>query len=332
MFVRLAKVKDCQEIYDLIKDGDSGMTTLPKSKKEVLERISWSKKSLNKKIKRPDKDSYLFVLKENNKIVGISAIYTSVSKNGTSVFFKRKKKNIASKSFNFKKSLDVIQLHTVKNPYTELGTLFLHPDFRGNGRGSLLSLARFKFMALWPERFDKKIVAEIRGKVDKDDNSIFWKHFSKHFFDEEVFNNNEISYINNSFISESIPKHPFLVSPLNRSAQRIIGVPNDNALPAFKMMESQNFKSNGMIDIIDAGPCLECKLDEIKTIKNNRSVKIKSFGLPKKQYSSLISNTDLKGFRVVRSNFSFDGERVSIHRNLIDSLKLGTNSKVAINV
>ena len=124
MFVRLAKVKDCQEIYDLIKDGDSGMTTLPKSKKEVLERISWSKKSLNKKIKRPDKDSYLFVLKENNKIVGISAIYTSVSKNGTSVFFKRKKKNIASKSFNFKKSLDVIQLHTVKNPYTELGTLF----------------------------------------------------------------------------------------------------------------------------------------------------------------------------------------------------------------
>ena len=42
MFVRLAKVKDCQEIYDLIKDGDSGMTTLPKSKDEVLERISLS--------------------------------------------------------------------------------------------------------------------------------------------------------------------------------------------------------------------------------------------------------------------------------------------------
>ena len=163
MFVRLAKVKDCQEIYDLIKDGDSGMTTLPKSKKEVLERISWSKKSLNKKIKRPDKDSYLFVLKENNKIVGISAIYTSVSKNGTSVFFKRKKKNIASKSFNFKKSLDVIQLHTVKNPYTELGTLFLHPDFRGKGRGSLLSLARFKFMALWPERFDTVSYTHLRA-------------------------------------------------------------------------------------------------------------------------------------------------------------------------
>ena len=67
MFVRLAKVKDCQEIFDLIKDGDSGMTTLPKSKDEVLERISWSKKSLNKKTKRPNKDSYLLYSK---KIIG----------------------------------------------------------------------------------------------------------------------------------------------------------------------------------------------------------------------------------------------------------------------
>ena len=143
---------------------------------------------------------------------------------------------------------------------------------------------------------------------------------------------NKPQYINNSFIAESIPKHPFPVRPLNRSAQRIIGIPNDNAIPALKMMESQNFKPNGLVDIIDAGPCLDCKLNEIKTIKNNRSVKIKSFGLPEKQYTGLVSNTDLKGFRVVRSDFSFDGEKVSVHRNLVKTLKLGTNSKVAINV
>ena len=332
MFVRLAKVKDCHEIYDLIKAGDSGMTTLPKTKQEVLERINWSKKSLNKKIKQPGKDSYLFVLKDNNKVVGISAIYTSVSKNGKSIFFKRKMKKVSSKSLKFKKSLDVIQLHTVKDPYTELGTLYLHPRYRGKGRGSLLSLARFKFMALWPERFDDNVVAEIRGKVDKEDNSIFWIYFSRHFFDEDIFNNNEISYIDNSFITESIPKHPFLVSPLNKSAQRIIGMPNKNAFPAFKMMKSQNFKANGLVDIIDAGPCLECRLDDIKIIKTNKSVKIKSFGLPKKQYSGLISNTDLKGFRVVRSDFSYDKVGASIHRNLIDVLKLGSDSKVSVNV
>lgn len=332
MFVRLAKVKDCQEIYELISTGDSGMTTLPKSKEQVLERINWSKRSLNKKIKKPGKDSYLFVLKDNNRIVGISAIYTSVSKNGSSVFFKRKKINISSKSLKFKKSLDAIQLYRVNTPYTELGTLFLHPKYRGKGRGSLLSLARFKFMALWPERFDKSVVAEIRGKVDKDDNSIFWKYFSRHFFDENIFNNNEISYIDNSFITESIPKHPFLVSPLNKSAQRIIGAPNDKAIPAFKMMKSQNFKANDLIDVIDAGPCLQCKFKDIKIVKTNKSVNIKSFGLPKKDFTGLISNTDLKGFRVVRSDFSLDDVGASIHRNLIEALKLGTKSKIAVNV
>ena len=82
------------------------------------------------------------------------------------------------------------------------------------------------------------------------------------------------------------------------------------------MMESQNFKPNGLVDIIDAGPCLDCKLNEIKTIKNNKSVKIKSFGLPEKQFMPYFKYRS-KGFRVVRSDFSFDGEKVSIHRNLI---------------
>jgi Arginine/ornithine N-succinyltransferase beta subunit len=101
---------------------------------------------------------------------------------------------------------------------------------------------------------------------------------------------------------------------------------------ALKKKESQNFKPKGGVEIIDAGPSLDGRSKEIKTIKNNQSEKIKSFGLPEKQFSGLISNTDLKGFRVVRSDFSFDGEKVSIHRNLIKILKLGTNSKVAINV
>ena len=67
-------------------------------------------------------------------------------------------------------------------------------------------------------------------------------------------------------------------------------------------------------------------------MKTNKSVNIKSFGLPKKDFTGLISNTDLKGFRVVRSDFSLDDVGASIHRNLIEALKLGTKSKIAVNV
>jgi len=329
--VRLAKSSDRSQIFNLIKNGDAGMTTLPKSEDEVLKRIQWSQKSLKKRESKPAKDCYFFVLEEKKKIVGISAIYTSVSKNGSSIFFKKKKKKLRSKSLNFSKDIDVIQLHRVNKPYTELGTLFLHPNFRGKGRGSLLSLARFKFMALWPERFDKKVFAEIRGKVDKDDQSIFWKYFSRHFYNEDVFDNDKISYIDNSFISESIPRHPFLISPLNKKAQLIIGKPNDSAFPAFKMMESQNFKPNGLVDIIDAGPCLDCSLENIKIIKTNKVIKVQSFGMPKKEFTGLVSNTSRKDFRVVRSSYSIDIDRINLHRSLLRDLNLNQKSKVAIN-
>ena len=90
--VRLAKTSDCKQIFELIKRGDSGMTTLPKTKNEVLKRIQWSKRSLKKRNTKASRDCYLFVLEEKKKIIGISAIYTSVSTDGSSVFFKRKQK------------------------------------------------------------------------------------------------------------------------------------------------------------------------------------------------------------------------------------------------
>ena len=52
---------------------------MPKTPQEIKERISWSERSRNKKANKPNQDSYLFVLEDNGRIVGLSAIYTSVS-------------------------------------------------------------------------------------------------------------------------------------------------------------------------------------------------------------------------------------------------------------
>ena len=52
---------------------------MPKTKQEIKKRLAWSEKSQKKNIKKPNQDSYLFVLEDNGRIVGLSAIYTSVS-------------------------------------------------------------------------------------------------------------------------------------------------------------------------------------------------------------------------------------------------------------
>ena len=55
------------------------MTTMPKTKQEIKKRLAWSEKSQKKILKKPNQDSYLFVLEDSGRIVGLSAIYTSVS-------------------------------------------------------------------------------------------------------------------------------------------------------------------------------------------------------------------------------------------------------------
>ena len=199
--VRLVKTSDIQQVSDLIKKTGIGMTTMPKNKKEVQERIKWSVASAAKKSSNPNKDTYLFVLENDKKIIGISAIYTSVSKEKPSVFFKLKKIKLSSETYKFEKDAEVLQIHLLHKPYSELGTIFIDPSSRGRGRGSLLSFARLQLIAAHQARFDKKILVEIRGWKDKNGKSYFWESFSKAFFNLDFFSIDRLSYIDNHFIT-----------------------------------------------------------------------------------------------------------------------------------
>ena len=185
--VRLVKSSDLKNVEHLIKNSGASMTTMPKTKQEIKKRLAWSEKSQKKNIKKPNQDSYLFVLEDSGRIVALSAIYTSVSLKKPSVFFKKSTSQLESKSLNFTKDLDVLSLHLCKEPYSELGTLFLKPAFRGKGRGTLLSFSRFIFMSAHPKRFDSKLFVEIRGFKNAKDESYFWNSFSKTFFNLDFF-------------------------------------------------------------------------------------------------------------------------------------------------
>ena len=210
----------------------------------------------------------------DGRIVGLSAIYTSVSLKKPSVFFKRSISQLKSKSLNFTKDLDVLSLHLCKQPYSELGTLFLKPAFRGKGRGSLLSFSRFIFMSAHQQRFDPKLFVEIRGFKNAKNESYFWNSFSKTFFNLDFFKADEISYIDNHFIMESIPKHPFIIEHMPKKVQRVIGKPHPNAMPAFSLLRKQNFRPNGLIDVLDGGPCLEAKIKDIPLVKSAKLLPI----------------------------------------------------------
>ena len=54
---------------------------------------------------------------------------------------------------------------------------------------------------------------------------LFWDSFSKTFFNLDFFKADEIGYIDNHFIMESIPKYPFIIEHMPKKVQRVIGKP-----------------------------------------------------------------------------------------------------------
>ena len=331
--VRLVKASDTSELTKLIKKAGIGMTTMPKNRKEVEERIRWSISSSNKKTKNPNKDTYLFVLENNNKIIGISAIYTSISKDKPSVFFKLKKIKLTSTTYNFEKDADILKLHLIHKPYSELGTIFINPSSRGRGRGSLLSFARLQLIASHQSRFDEKTLVEIRWWKDKDNRSYFWESFSKAFFNIDFFSVDRLSYIDNHFITESVPKFPFMVELLPKRVQKVLGKPHPNAMPALSMLAKQGFKANGLVDILDGGPCMEVKTSKIPIVRSSRKVTIDVKRAINFSDYGFIVNFSLQNFRVVRENYNLINKNlIEISQKTAKALQVKSGDKVRINI
>ena len=330
---RLVKISDLKNVEHLVKYSGKGMTTMPKTIKEIKERIKWSERSRNKKTKKPNQDSYLFVLEDNGRIVGLSAIYTSVSQKKPSIFFKKSLSKLQSKSLKFTKDLEVLLLHLRKKPYSELGTLFIKPAYRGKGSGSLLSFSRFIFMSAHLCRFDPTAFVEIRGFKNLKDESYFWNLFSKTFFNLDFFKVDEISYIDNHFVMESIPKFPFIIEHMPKKLQRVIGKPHPNAMPAYSLLTKQNFRPNGLIDVLDGGPCLETKIKDIPLVKSARLFPIEVRRNITFDHFGFIANPLMDAFAVVKENYAFDKEKKNllISTKVANALGLETGSIAQLN-
>lgn len=91
----------------------------------------------------------------------------------------------ASKELNVYNALPTLFLCNDHTGASELCTLFLDPAWRKEGNGYLLSKSRFMFMAAFRDRFNEKVVAEMRGVIDDTGYSPFWESLGERFFSME---------------------------------------------------------------------------------------------------------------------------------------------------
>lgn len=332
LVVRPAEIDDIDALFELIQLSELGLSTLKISRPLLAERIDESVRAFSKKTARPAGQPYVFVMEDlaRHKLVGTSAIYSKVGGFQPFYSYEVKFESRSSGTIGVAREIPYLSLHTTHDGPTEIGSLFLSPDYWGSGHGRLLSLSRFLFMAGFPQRFERETIAELRGDVHSDGYSPLWEALGSHFFRIEYPRAESLTLESKKFIAELIPQHPIYIPLLPKEAQEAIGKVHDRTIPALKLLEREGFTIQNFVDIFDGGPTVQCETASIRTIRDSRVVRIGDLRERVSGNHLLISNCSLE-FRCVEAAAEWTNDDEVVLDNVTGlrlELKVGDSVRV----
>jgi len=324
--VRPSRIDDLDGLQALAGKTGIGFTTLPDDRKSLENKLQASEEAFQSGDATDGCQAYLLVLEdlEVGQIVGTGAVVSGVGLDKP--FYNYRLLNQTQVSYDPPMRVDTELLH-LANDFshdTEVGTLFLHPDYRRDKLGKLLAKSRYMFLAAHAERFADRVFAEMRGWVDENARSPFWEAIGRHFFGLEFSDADDINGKGNSqFIADLMPKYPIYTALLPQEARDVIGVQQDAAKPAIRLLEKEGFRFSGAVDIFDAGPVLEVDRQAIWTVRNN---KIDTLGGTVEGSTHtpehLVANTSFKDFRVAMTKVVDGNSGVWLPQEIADVLNL----------
>jgi arginine N-succinyltransferase len=297
--LRPIKYSDFGALRQIAEESGHGFTSLPVNDDILREKIERSEHSFSKQITSPQDEGYLFVLEDSvsGDIMGTTAIEASVGMKVPLYHYHLGKTVHHSPTLQVYNTVDIL---TMCNDYTgasEICTLFLREPYRKGLAGRFLSRSRFTFMADHSTRFSDTIIAEMRGVSDEHGHSPFWQWLQEHFFSIEFPQADHLVGLGDKvFISELMPKYPIYANLLSKKAQDVIGQVHEKTKPALRLLEKEGFEYRGYVDLFDAGPTIEAKLTNIRTVQNSHIAKV-NISRVKADESFAISNQQLQSFR-----------------------------------
>lgn len=324
MVVRPVERSDLPALLAMAGKTGGGLTSLPADDKTLLARIERARKTWDGELEKSEQ-GYVFVLEccETGVVAGICAIEVAVGLDAPWYNYRVGTLVHASKELNVYNALPTLFLSNDHTGSSELCTLFLDPAWRKEGNGYLLSKSRFLFMAAFRDRFNEKVVAEMRGVIDDTGYSPFWESLGKRFFSMEF---SKADYLcgtgQKAFIAELMPKHPIYTDFLSAGAQAVIGQVHPQTAPARAVLEKEGFRYCNYIDIFDGGPTLECDIDRVRAIRKSRLVEVaEGEPAPGEWPACMVANEQYKQFRAMLINADPHTGRLILNAAQLDALQ-----------
>ena len=296
--VRAAHAGDLDALLGLAALTGGGFTNLPHDRDALAARIGWSEASYAATIIDPEDELYLLVLEHrpSGRIAGTSCLFSRVGVRWPFYSYKLTALSMQSRELGRTFRTEVLHLVNDFDGASEVGGLFLHPDFRTGGLGRLLARSRYMFIAAHRERFGARMLAELRGRIKADGSSDFWDGLAGRFFGMSFQEADHFNGINgNQFIADLMPKFPVYVAMLPDAARACLGEPHDAGRAAQKMLIGEGFGFNGYVDIFDGGPTMDTRTDLLRAVHEAEPARVALGSL--EAAARLVSSGRLSTFR-----------------------------------
>ncbi len=322
---------DLQQLTDLAKQFN--LLNLPGDKKVLAEKIARSEASFAGQLPK-DKSEYIFVVEdvEEKMVVGSSLI---IAKHGNEevphCYFKILKRDHFSQDLGLGFIHQVLRFQLDTDGPTEIGGLLVDRSYRRRPErlGKQISLSRFVYMGLNPERFEHRVLCELTPPLTEEGRSEFWEALGRRFTGLPYQEADMLSQTNKEIIESLFPQEDIYLSLLDAKARLVLGRVGEATKPAQHLLESIGFEYLDEVDPFDGGPHYGARTEEILPIKQGQKVILGEFK------DAAYKNHGLVGFgtndiRCILTAYEIRDGVVSIPAKSRDILQLDLNHEVFV--
>jgi arginine N-succinyltransferase len=277
--VRPVRHEDLNQLTDLARQFT--LLNLPGEKKVLAQKIDVSKQSFEGKLSKRE-SVYTFVVEdvEEQLVVGSSSV---MAKHGTPDvphnYFRLLKKSHYSEDLGIGFIHQILRFQQDEDGPSEIGGLLVDKIYRRRPEklGKQISLSRFLYVGLYPERFEKRILCELTPPLTDEGRSEFWEALGRRFTGLPYQEADLLSQTHKEFIGSLFPQEDIYLCLLDSKARSVLGRVGEQTKPAQHLLESIGFEYLDEVDPFDGGPHFGADTQNILAIQQGRRVKITEF-------------------------------------------------------
>lgn len=332
MLVRPSRMTDLSGIESIINENFARVSSLPRERDKLSERIDYSRRSFEQDPSLSGKEFFLFVLEDSDtgEIAGTSGINVNADPKQPFYNYRLDELIHSSPRLDVHTSVPVLYLTHELTGSTVLSSFAIKQAYKDTAYFDLLSRSRLIFISQFRDIFSEDIAVELQGVLSDNEDSSFWDSLGRHFFNMDFATADYYTGVKSrTFLAEMIPAHPVYVSMLSEEAQAVMGQADQRAEKTCQLLYREGFQDSRYIDVFDGGPTLVAKTDTVFSVQNAKQ----------KRVLETDSNT---GVHYIAANSSFEqfrcglaqltdgpGETLRVNKAIITQLNLVENASMS---